>query len=129
MKVFDAMPNLHPVNERTSAQDTATLTDHAGVTIVGSLLETLTLTLYDEATGIILNNRNQQNVLQTNGVTVSEAGRLTCILAPADNAIIGGTAGHERHVMLFHADGSIGQRELYHRAVIFVRRLDRVPAV
>ena len=64
-----------------------------------------------------------------NGGAVSEAGVLTWTMAPADNAVVTDGPGHERHVALFHATWYAGQRELYHQAIVFVRRMNRVPAV
>lgn len=116
------------INERTSGLYTATLTDPAGAVIQGSLLEALTLTLYDEATGTVINGRDAQSVLGVNGGAVSDAGVLTWTVAPADNAVVTAGVGHEKHVALFHAVWYNGAREAYHDAEIYVKRMNRVPA-
>jgi hypothetical protein len=60
------------------AKNGVTLVADDGVTpIPGSTLTTLTLTLYcEDADLTIVNSRDSQNVLQTNGVTVDEFGAL-----------------------------------------------------
>ncbi|MCY2965064.1 MAG: hypothetical protein NT069_15755 [Planctomycetota bacterium] len=67
----------------------ATLTADDGVTpIPASSLSTLTLNLIDDATGVVINSRNNQNVLNANGVTVSEAGVLVWSGTAADSSIV-----------------------------------------
>jgi len=92
---------LGPVNERTSAQYTATLTDELGAVIDGTALDTATLTLYDAATLTTINSRSAQNVKNTNSVTISAAGALVWALAPADNIIVREGNETEDHIALF----------------------------
>jgi hypothetical protein len=94
---------VYPVLERTTPRFSAVLVGDDGVTpIPGSTLSTLTLTLYcDDSDLTIVNSRNGQNVLQTNGVTVDESGNLVWILAAADLAILHDSLPFERHVALF----------------------------
>lgn len=78
--------------------------DQAGVFIPASALNTLMMTLYETATDTILNSRYKQNVLNQNGVTVSDAGALEWIGTPADSVIYdSATAANseETHKALF----------------------------
>lgn len=89
--------------EQTTPRFTATLVAEDGVTpIPGSTLTTLTLTLYADNDDLtIINGRDHQNVLQTNGVTVDEFGLLTWTLSQADQAVLDDALSFERHIALF----------------------------
>lgn len=125
-----------PVTEKASAVYTGKLVDQTGAAVSGSVLNTLTLTLYDKLTGTSINGRNAQNVLNQNDVTVDDSGVITWTLQPADNAIVNTTLpssystdsdGHylEKHVALFQATwGSSGACN--HEIVIYVVALDKV---
>jgi len=120
---------LGPINERTSARYTATLTDETGAAIDGTALDAATLTLYDAATGTVINSRSAQDVKNTNGVTISAAGELVWVLAPADNAILG-VAALETHVAFFlFTWGGAGSKACPHEVAIQVRNLAKHPAV
>jgi hypothetical protein len=117
------MTILGPINERTSARYTATLTDETGAPIDGTALDTATLTLYDVATEAVINSRSAQNVKNTNGVTISALGALVWVLSPADNAIVG-TGAIENHVALFTFTwGGTGAKACTHDVTIRVRNL------
>jgi hypothetical protein len=118
-----------PINERTSARYTATLTDETGAAIDGTALDAATLTFYDQATGTVINSRSAQNVKNTNGVTISAAGELVWTLVPADNAILG-TDAMETHIALFlFTWGGAGVKACPHQVGIRVRNLAKHPAV
>ena len=116
------------VRERSTALYAATIQDENETAIPAADLDTLTLTLYDLATGTAINSRSAQNVLNANNVTVSVLGALAWTMQPADNAIIGSPAGkHERHVALFqwtYGSGKAGSYEV----IIDVENLAKVPA-
>lgn len=118
---------MFDVTEKTSALYEATLQDEAGVAVAGSSLATLTLTLYDVATGTILNSRNAQNVLNLNGVTVSEAGALAWTMVPADNAITTTSRSYELHRAVFIATWDT-TKQMVHEVEIRVRNIGKVPA-
>lgn len=68
--------------------------------IAASNLLTLTLTLYDAASGSVINSRSAQDVLGVNGGTV-EASAVRIRLQPLDNPIVSATlavGGVEWHV-------------------------------
>lgn len=115
------------MNERTSGVYTATIVDAAQQPVPGSNLEQLTLTLYDLVTKAVINSRNAQNVLNTNGVTVDGNGLLTWTIAPADNPII--TAGKllEAHRAVFHGTWASGSREYTYQMEIQVTNLYSIP--
>ena len=76
------------VLENTSAVYTATLKDQDGVVIAAGSLDALTLTLYNDKDGTIINSRSQQNCLNANNVTVDSSGGLIWVMQPADNVIV-----------------------------------------
>ena len=117
------------LDEGTLAKYTATITDEAETAIALSAMTTLTLTLYDAETGTVINSRNDQDVLNTNNVTVSSAGLLTWLIQPADNAIVGTRrrAGqYEKHVALFEYTWSSGSKASKHEVTLEIRQLDKV---
>lgn len=113
------------VKEKSTALYQATLKDHAGDAIAGSVLTTMTLTLYDEATGDIINSKNGTNVKNANGVTISEAGALAWIMESDDNSIVTSTSVVEHHVALFQWTWSSGKKGK-HEVDIFVENLTKI---
>jgi hypothetical protein len=86
--------------------------DFTGTAITEANLVTLTVTLYDQRTGRVINSRSAQSVKDANGGTVVTNGTLTLILLAADNPIVSDTTppgGVERHVLRLawtYSDGS-----------------------
>ena len=117
------------VLEKTTAQYTATLKDEAGVVIPSADLTTLTLTLYDEATGAIINSRDNQNVLNATGVSIDASGLLTWTMDPDDNAIVDTSLAPGRtelHVARFDFTWSGGGKTGRRLILVEVRQLDKV---
>lgn len=112
--------------ERTSSQYTAQLLDELGGAVPASSLSTLVLTLYDRVTNAIINSRNQQNVLNTNGVTIDASGNITWSITPADNVILNDALAVEMHVALFEATWAGGTKGCKHKVVIPVQNMARV---
>ncbi|MEY4932894.1 MAG: hypothetical protein RLZZ403_1214 [Pseudomonadota bacterium] len=104
--------------ESSSAKLTATIKDETEAVIPAASLTTLTLLLYDQTTHLasatstaaIINSRNRQDVLNTNGCTVSTGGVLTMTFSPADNIIINTGKSSERHVALFEYTYAAGAK-------------------
>lgn len=118
----------YPIAERTSAEIIATLNDEFGNGIDGALLTTLTLTLYIKKDKTqIINSRNNQDVLNTNDVTVDSFGNLTWLMTPLDNAIINDTKDSEIHVALFSWTWSAGTKTGRHEIEMTVQNMDNVP--
>lgn len=117
------------VLERTTAVYSATIKDEGGVAIPASSLSALTLTLYAQESGSIINTRDGQDILNANDVTVDEDGLLTWVMQPADNAMSSTTeAGLERHVALFEwSYGPLGAYAGKQEVLIHVRNLQKVP--
>ena len=108
----------------------------SSVKITGSIVDldeegfkpvTLTLLLYDAATGEVINDRNRQSILDENGGEVTAAGALTLELSPDDNEIIG-SLREERHIALLEWSWESASRKGKHEIHITVRNLDNVPA-
>ena len=127
-ELSDIQPREFHQLERTTGSFRGVLTDHLGDPIPGSVLDTLTLTLYDtDSAQTILNGRNDQDVLNTNGVTVDEDGNLVWEIAALDNIINRSALTFERHVALFEWTWANGERFGKHEAIVVVRNLSKVP--
>lgn len=115
------------VNEKVTAIYTAQLVDEAGANISLSALVTLTLTLYDQVSGSILNGRDAQNVLNANNVAVSSTGAVVWSLQPADNAIVNSAIDTELHIALFKGTYAVaGSKSFNHEYSIRVVNLSKV---
>jgi hypothetical protein len=81
-----------PIPESSTAYLSLTLTDTDGVTPLAnadSILISLTVTLFDEQMGTIVNSRTSQSIKNVNGGTVDSVGAVTLRLDPADTAQAG----------------------------------------
>jgi hypothetical protein len=98
--------------------------------IPGSVLDSLTLTYFQEYTEEIINSRNYQNVLQVNGVTINEQGELRWTLSQADAVIVDDSLHQEPHIAQFRFTypGVSGEESSSHRVRILVANLVRVPS-
>lgn len=112
-----------PIAEKTSQQLTARIRDLAGL---GFKPETLTLTLYDVATGTIINNRNHVSIRDANGGTVSIDGLLTLQLDPADTVIVTPASSQERHIALLEWTWSGGTKTGRYELEMLVNNLAQV---
>jgi len=123
-------PVERTVDERTTQKYTATIKDENGAAIPSGSLTTLTLTLYDVDSQMIINSRNNQNVLNLNDVTVDAAGLLTWTMQPADNAILSVSLSDdatERHMALFKFTfGAGGSKAGSHELGLLVRNVGKV---
>lgn len=115
-----------PLIEKTSALYTAQLIDETGTPVSGSVLFTFTLTLYDLQTGTIINGRNNQNVLNANGVTIDSNGNVAWSIAPADTIILSNELEIETHIALFQATWNAGAKRCNHEVAIPVQVLNLV---
>lgn len=109
------------VAERGTARITCTLKDELGVS--PSSLSSLTLTLYNRATGAILNSVNGKNILNTGGGTYtydapSGVGTVAYQMDPADNQLEVVGAEGEIHVALFRWTYASGAKAGWHRVVL-----------
>ena len=118
------LPNA--LDEKASTLISATVTNEAGTALPSSVLTTLTLTLYDRTSGTIINSRNAQNVLNTNGVTVDSAGAFLWTVSPADTVLVDTTKSLETHVALFTWTYDSGAKTGRHEIVHVVRNLTKV---
>jgi hypothetical protein len=108
------------VRERSTGTYTATLQDEAEVVIPSASLTTLTLSVYDVRTGTVLNNRNNQNVLNANNVTVhATSGLLTWSVQSADNAMVS-TRSVESHIAVFEYTWASGAKRDWHRLSMLI---------
>ena len=110
------------VQEQTTPVYEATMVDENTVPIPGGSLLSLTLTVYEVSTAAIVNSRQDQNVLQTNGVHVDSSGVLRWILGLADTTIlvIGGSQETHRAQFTFTWNPGDGVRTARHQVDIVV---------
>ncbi|HSE44851.1 MAG TPA: hypothetical protein VLA89_05940 [Gemmatimonadales bacterium] len=97
--------------------------------IPGSVLDSLTLTYYQEYSEEIINNRSLQNVLQINNVTVDENGLLTWTLQQADSVILDDSLGKEPHMARFDFTypGANGTEQSRHLVRLLVKNFRVTP--
>jgi len=89
------------VNEKSTAKYTATLKDEDGNIIPAANIVSLTLTLCEVPDGTIINSRNDQDVLNTNNVTVDSSGILIYTLQELDTIIVNPALATEIHRATF----------------------------
>ena len=115
--------------EATTGLYSATLKDENDTVISYADLDTLTVTYYNKADGSIINSRTQQDVLNKNNVTVSEAGVLEWEIQPADTVIVDTTltpGQKETHVALFEWTYDSGTNSGRHELTLYVKQLNEV---
>ena len=104
------MTNLTTIiEEQSSSTYRGTLKDDAG-TLVPSL-DSLTLTLWDEESGNVVNARNGQDILNANGGSFN-SGLLTFAVTPPDTTIVDATKEMEfrRMTLTFVWNAGLGQK-------------------
>ena len=117
------------VRENTSAVYTATLKDQDGTVIAAGSLDVLTLTLYNDKDGTIINSRSEQDVLNANNVTVDSSGGLIWVVQPADNVIVDTSlvpGQIETHYALFAWTWDSSAKQGSHGVQIDVLQVDEV---
>jgi len=118
------------IAERQTRPLTIQVVDQNGNPLTADQIATLTLTLYDAATGTVINGRNKQNVLNANGCVIDVlSGMLNWTMDTLDNIAIG-TATFEKHKALFEwtwnkPDGGTGYGK--YELVFTVENLQMVP--
>lgn len=126
---------LFEVNEHSSAEYSADLKDQDGNPVGVANLTLARLTLYDRDTDTVLNERDDQDILNANDVTIEDvtAGstitrtRLVWALQPEDNVVIRqARLSGEPHLALFSFEWAGGGHH-HHQATIYVRPLQHVP--
>ncbi len=121
-----AAPHTARFNERTTGRYTAVLVDESDVPVGSTIITALTLTLYDKASGAIINSRNDQNALNANGVTLDVSGNLAWTVSYLDNVILDSGKHVEHHVALFEWVWASGTKEGRHEVAIQVVNLEKV---
>lgn len=131
-------PTVIDMDEQASGGYWATFLDESGQVVPGNLLTTLTLTLYvlqSDGTIVFLNNRNKQNVLNANDVSVyptlqaradSKTFNLFWQIRQEDTTIVDDTLATEQHIALFEwswPNNHFGKQEL----ILAVKNLIDVP--
>lgn len=116
-------PKVFECDRGESFRYTGTLRDEIGNAVGSSIIEALTLTLSDKATGTIINSRNQQNVLNVNSVTLDASGNLVWTGTPADAAVVNTAAKNPRLSALFIFTWNAGAKTGKHEFEIAVHNI------
>lgn len=97
----------NPIKERQTGAYSFTLVDENDAGINMNTILTMTLTYYDKETLTIINNRQDQNVLNNNNVTVNTVISPTLVTTvtwsfrPEDTIVVDNRHELETHVALF----------------------------
>lgn len=122
-----AATTIYRVNKLTTFRYPAQLLNQNGEGLGQADLDTLTLKLYDATTFAIINSRDDQNVLNDNGVTLDDDGNLVWIMEPADNPVLSAALESEMHVALFKWTWDSGARKGDHEVMFRVLNIKFVP--
>ena len=101
--------------ERKTVRITAVIKDETNTVIPSTSLNTLTLTLYNKTDLTILNSRDGQDILNTNGGTVDSSGNFVLTLTPADMIVVHTVKTQETHIALIewtYGSGKAGGYEI-----------------
>lgn len=116
--------------EKASAVVTAKIKDENGISLglSGTGVTSLTLSLYSmsDPSFPIINNRNIQNVLNTNNVTFDSSGNLTWIIQPLDNVILDNELEEETHRAIFEWVYASGTKIGKHILDLKIINLERI---
>ena len=120
--------------QAASGTITGIIRDENQTVIPSASLDALTLTIYDEHTGEIINSRSNQDILNTNNVTVhATSGLFTWLVQPADLPIMDDLrvrfGATEKHVILIkwtYASGTKFGQDEFDMLVENVRKVENV---
>ena len=98
---------------------TGILLTEDGARLPGADLDTLTVTLTDQASGAVVNGRQGQNILNTNGGSVSAQGAFRLELSAADTRLVGATTREVRRALIEFTFGG-GERRGMHEVLFAV---------
>jgi hypothetical protein len=115
---------LGPFRERDTPVLRATVVDNTlpAVPIPGASLDTMTFTLYNEKTGLVINSRDHVDIRSS----VNASGELAFPLTIADMAIIDTTKAEEYHRALIEWTWNTTQRGSWEIRLI-VQNVSKVP--
>jgi hypothetical protein len=113
------------VPEKCSFYYSGYLKDEEGNAIVAADLTTLTVTVYDETTGTIINGVENTNILNTGRGSIDAAGLLEVVLLPADMAVVG-TGKRETHILLIQWTWATGSKAGKKEVAFPVQNLTKV---
>lgn len=105
--------------------------DETGTPVPNTLFTSMNLWLYDVDTGVIINNRENQDILGAgtgaNNVTIDGLGNFEWTMQPEDNPILGGAPieCHEAMIKWVFDPGS-GDRTFYEIIQVGVKNLLKV---
>ena len=120
---------LYNVHERMRGDYSFDLRDRHGVIVPGSVLTAARMSLYlTSPVGtpvVFVNGRQSQDILNTNNVTIDEAGHLTWDIQSADTAMSDVTIFFEPRIAVFTLEWPEGL--VIHEAAFNVRNIPQAP--
>ncbi len=118
---------LFEVNEECTFRITGTLLDEMmqPVPVQGT---SINATLYDKASGEIINGRDHQDIKNTNGGSLGADGAFAFVGDPEDSVIVDPTVrGSELHILLIEWGYQVNSKRGKMEVQIAVRNLSKVP--
>jgi len=113
------------INEGSTAAFFAVLKDPLGNLLPLSVVDSIALTLFDVASGAIVNGRNSQDIKNANDVTVNESAVLHWQMQIEDTSILDGDAEYETHRGEFIVNYNSGSGRLVFDADFMIRNLTK----
>jgi hypothetical protein len=116
--------------EATTGHYSFPLVDASGAGIDGSIIETLTVKLYDLDTLQVLNGRDNQDIKNTNdGTIITDPGppivsTVTLNLQPADTIILNQSRWVEYRILVFRWSWNSGMRHSAHAVQFGIENLE-----
>lgn len=116
-----------PINELNSWSFTADLTKDDGTALGPAALTTLTLTLYDVATNVIINAVDHVDIKNTGRGALDTLGHLVVSLTSADNPIVTAGSTKEKHKALIIGTWGSGAGYTSQEILFSILNLNKVP--
>ena len=120
--------SVFEANERSTVIYSCSLKDESGAAIEPASLYAISLTLYsmDSATEAIVNSRNNVDVKNVNGGTISSGGVFSYEFTSDDNQILESWRHEERHRAIFTYEWNAGARQDNKEVILVVRNKSKV---
>lgn len=116
---------IFDVVQSTSGKYVAQIIDENGDGLSSTQIETAILTLYDTVDNAIINSRHNQNVLNTNSVTIDTSGNLVWVWTPSDMPKIHTTRTPELHTALWTITWNAGNSKILHEVSFRVSKVNQ----
>lgn len=116
-------PKVFDVIQDTSGHYSAVIVDEDDAVVPATDLTAVTLTLYDTASGDIINDRFEQDALNVNDVTIDSEGNLVWAFTSDDMPRLHTDRVAELHTALWKLTWNSGASQLYHEVNFRVNKV------